>query len=83
MGFDELAAEADQVIQLSKDQTGEVEYPVKWVWSWCMMTSLLDIRVSKFSSVQSLLMHFSRNYGEDTTVIYYIGLQGDYKEVLI
>jgi len=33
MGFDELAAEADQMIQLSKDQTGEVEYPVKWVWS--------------------------------------------------
>ena len=29
MGFDELASEADQVIQLSKDPNGEVEYMVK------------------------------------------------------
>lgn len=32
MGFDELSLEADQVIQLSKDPNGEVEYPVKYVW---------------------------------------------------
>ena len=53
MGFDKLAAEADQVIQLSEDQTGKVEYPVKWVWSWCMMMSLLNTRIAKFSSIQS------------------------------
>jgi len=39
-------------------------------------------RTSKFSSVQSLLLHFSTNYGADSTVIYYIGLQGDFKEVV-
>lgn len=31
MGFDDLASEADQVIQLSKDPNGEVEYLVKSV----------------------------------------------------
>jgi len=39
-------------------------------------------RTSKFSSVQSLLLYFSTNYGADSTVIYYIGLQGDFKEVV-
>ena len=32
MGFDELASEADQVIQLSEDPNGEVEYLVKLVY---------------------------------------------------
>ena len=39
-------------------------------------------RPSKFSSVQSLLLHFSSNYGADSTVIYYIGFQGEFKEVV-
>jgi len=40
------------------------------------------IRASKFSSVQSLLLYFSSNYGADSTVIYYIGFQGEFKEVV-
>lgn len=36
MGFDELGSEADQVIQLSKDPNGEVEYQVKLVYTMMM-----------------------------------------------
>ena len=36
MGFDELGSEADQVIQLSKDPNGEVEYQVKSVYTIMM-----------------------------------------------
>lgn len=31
LGFDDIQGEPDQCIQLSRDTTGTVEYPVKWV----------------------------------------------------
>lgn len=37
-------------------------------------------RIAKFSSVYHLTMHFPRNFGSDTTKIYYIGLKGEYSE---
>jgi hypothetical protein len=38
----------------------------------------LTSRIVKFSSVHHLTMHFSRNFGADTTRIYYIGLRGEF-----
>ena len=55
--------EADQILQMSIDTDGSIHYPLKQ---------------TKFQSLSHLSLHFSENFGEDFTVIRYIGLQGDY-----
>ncbi|CAI8040144.1 PITH domain-containing protein 1 [Geodia barretti] len=62
-GFDQVQGQPEQTIQLSHDYTGSVEYPTM---------------VSRFNSVSSLLMYFPVNYGAETSIIYYIGLYGEY-----
>ena len=66
MSFDDAAAEADQEIELQKDPDGTLEYPTK---------------ITKFSNVHHLTLYFPKNFGEETTRIYYIGLKGDFTEV--
>ena len=82
-GFDELGGEPDQVLQLTRDVTGHIEYPVKSVPSPIYRIAMNSIfyRVSRFNAVTSLSMHFPTNYGAETTKIYYIGLKGDFTEV--
>ncbi|CAI2733343.1 unnamed protein product [Schistosoma spindalis] len=63
MTFEDLSAECEQSLELAIDPNGEVIYPLK---------------ISRFSNVQTLSLHFSANYGGDKTRIHYIGLRGDY-----
>ncbi|KAG6454061.1 PITH domain-containing protein GA19395 [Manduca sexta] len=63
MTFDEVTLPPDQVFELQKDSEGVLEYNPKIV---------------TFSSVSHLTMHFPRNFGADTTKIYYIGLKGEW-----
>ncbi|KAF9578584.1 hypothetical protein BGW38_005548 [Lunasporangiospora selenospora] len=37
-------------------------------------------RIAKFTSIRSLTLYFSENYGGDTTRISFIGLKGEYSE---
>ncbi|XP_055329370.1 PITH domain-containing protein 1-like [Paramacrobiotus metropolitanus] len=63
MGFDDMSLPPDQEFELMKDPIGELEYGVKIV---------------KFATVHHLTIHFKRNFGADTTRIYYIGLRGEF-----
>ncbi|NWR78733.1 PITH1 protein, partial [Centropus unirufus] len=65
MSFDDTAREAEQTFSLNRDPTGELEYPTK---------------IARFSSVHHLSMHFPRNFGAETTKIFYIGLKGEWTE---
>ncbi|OQV20164.1 PITH domain-containing protein 1 [Hypsibius exemplaris] len=63
MGFDDTSLTPDQEFEMQRDPAGDIEYGVKIV---------------KFSSVHHLSIHFKRNFGADTTRIYYIGLRGEF-----
>ncbi|KRY88359.1 putative cyclin-like protein, partial [Trichinella pseudospiralis] len=65
MDFDDVNLTADQEFDLSEDPDGLLEYP---------------LRVAKFSGVEHLIIHFPSNVGAKTTVVYYIGLRGEYSE---
>ena len=38
-------------------------------------------RIARFSNVQHLSIHISKNFGSESTRVYYIGLRGEYSEV--
>lgn len=38
-------------------------------------------RIARFSNVQHLSIHISKNFGAESTRVYYIGLRGEYSEV--
>ena len=38
-------------------------------------------RIVKFSSSSHLSIHIPENYGDESTIVYYIGLQGDWMNV--
>ncbi|KAM8796198.1 PITH domain-containing protein 1 [Eudromia elegans] len=65
MSFDDAAREPEQTFALSRDLTGELEYPTK---------------IARFSNVYHLSMHFPKNFGAETTKIFYIGLKGEWTE---
>ncbi|KAH0631144.1 hypothetical protein JD844_005296 [Phrynosoma platyrhinos] len=65
MSFDNTAREPDQMFSLNRDITGELEYPTK---------------IARFSNVYHLSIHFSKNFGAETTKIFYIGLRGEWTE---
>lgn len=65
-GFDQLGGEPEQVLAVSRDDSGTLEYPIK---------------ASRFNGVTSLVIHIPGNYGDDTTIVYYIGLRGDFTKV--
>uniref|UniRef100_A0A3Q3LNL4 PITH domain-containing protein 1 n=1 Tax=Mastacembelus armatus TaxID=205130 RepID=A0A3Q3LNL4_9TELE len=65
MSFDDTGREPEQAFRLSRDPTAELEYPTK---------------IARFSNVQHLSIHISKNFGAESTRIYYIGLRGEYTE---
>ncbi|XP_009998886.1 PREDICTED: PITH domain-containing protein 1 [Chaetura pelagica] len=65
MSFDDTAREPEQTFSLNRDPTGELEYPTK---------------IARFSNVYHLSMHFPKNFGAETTKIFYIGLKGEWTE---
>ncbi|NXJ51694.1 PITH1 protein, partial [Spizaetus tyrannus] len=65
MSFDDTAREPDQMFSLNRDLTGELEYPTK---------------IARFSNVSHLSIHFPKNFGAETTKIFYIGLKGEWTE---
>ncbi|NWT73122.1 PITH1 protein, partial [Prunella himalayana] len=58
-------SEPEQTFSLSRDPLGELEYPTK---------------IARFSGVHHLSMHFPKNFGAETTKIFYIGLKGEWTE---
>lgn len=90
MTFDDARAEPEQEFELHPDNTGTLEYPVKWVTTRYNCPGapkpggaarLPNTRIVKFSSVQHLSLHFPSNFGADSTRIYYVGLKGEFSEV--
>ncbi|KAK1188578.1 PITH1 protein, partial [Pygoscelis papua] len=65
MSFDDAAREPDQTFSLNRDPAGELEYPTK---------------IARFSNVCHLSIHFPKNFGAETTKIFYIGLKGEWTE---
>lgn len=41
----------------------------------------LIYRIARFSSVHHLSIHISKNFGAESTRVYFIGLRGEYSEV--
>lgn len=42
---------------------------------------VFPFRIARFSNVYHLSMHFPKNFGAETTKIFYIGLKGEWTEV--
>lgn len=63
MTFDDVTTEPDQEFELCIDTHGVHEYSAK---------------VVKFSSVYHLSLHFSSNGRSEKTMVYYIGLRGEW-----
>lgn len=66
MSFDDTERPPDQEFKLNRDTTGDLVYPVK---------------IARFSSVNHLSIHISKNFGGSISKIYYIGLRGEWTEV--
>lgn len=41
------------------------------------------VRITKFTSVRNIILYFPENFGEDTSIIRYIGFKGEWTEVRI
>lgn len=65
MTFDDANAKADQTFELHEDNDGSLEYSTK---------------VARFSSVGHLSIYFPKNFGAETSKVYFIGLKGDFQE---
>ncbi|XP_051520377.1 PITH domain-containing protein 1 isoform X2 [Myxocyprinus asiaticus] len=65
MSFDDTSREPEQAFRLNRDPLAELEYPTK---------------IARFSNVQHLSVHISRNFGAESTRVYYIGLRGEFTE---
>ncbi|PWS21562.1 hypothetical protein DKP78_22935, partial [Enterococcus faecium] len=61
MSFDDTGREPEQAFRLNRDPLAELENPTK---------------IARFSNVQHLSIHLSRNFGAESTRVYYIGLRG-------
>lgn len=42
---------------------------------------VFSFRIARFSNVYHLSIHFPKNFGAETTKIFYIGLKGEWTEV--
>jgi hypothetical protein len=69
-----------------------VEYTtrlVKWLhacWWWNQLDVLTGVeslcRSTKFSNVRNITLFFPENYGEDTTILRFLGFKGEWSEVI-
>lgn len=50
-------------------------------WTTLAVVSSHPVRIARFSNVQHLSIHISKNFGEENTRVYFIGLRGEYSEV--
>lgn len=60
------------------------EVTTQWSSSLCPQLhfpSVFPSRIARFSSVYHLSIHFPKNFGAETTKIFYIGLKGEWTEV--
>ncbi|XP_036826718.1 PITH domain-containing protein 1-like [Oncorhynchus mykiss] len=64
MSFD-TCREPEEVFRLNRDPLAQLEYLT---------------RVARFSNVNHLSVHISRNFGTEYTRVYYIGLRGEYSQ---
>lgn len=48
-----------------------------------VIVSVFMCRIARFSSVQHLSIHISKNFGAENTRVYYIGLRGEYSQVAL
>lgn len=82
MNFDDTKIEADQEFEIMQDITGTLEYPLKLIFLLLfLLLNLHFFRIVKFSNVFHLTIHIPKNYGADTTKVYYIGLRGEFQPV--
>ncbi|XP_059900299.1 PITH domain-containing protein 1 isoform X2 [Gadus macrocephalus] len=65
MSFDDVGREPDQAFRLNRDPQAQLEYPTK---------------IARFTNVNHLSIHVSKNFGTETTRVYYIGLRGEFSE---
>ncbi|XP_022093599.1 PITH domain-containing protein 1-like [Acanthaster planci] len=65
MTFDDTRSDPDQVFEMQHDTSGILEYNTK---------------IARFSNVNHLSIHFSKNFGAEKTIVYYIGLRGEFTE---
>ncbi|CAL8298774.1 unnamed protein product [Lota lota] len=65
MSFDDVGREPDQAFRLNRDPLAQLEYPTK---------------IARFTNVNHLSIHVSKNFGTETTRVYYIGLRGEFSE---
>ncbi|KAF7635883.1 PITH domain-containing protein [Meloidogyne graminicola] len=65
MSFDDCEnSKADQEMELKQDSDASIDYP---------------LMSNKFSSVGHLTLYFPANFGDEKTIIYYIGLRGEFQ----
>uniref|UniRef100_A0A8C5DMR8 PITH domain-containing protein 1 n=2 Tax=Gouania willdenowi TaxID=441366 RepID=A0A8C5DMR8_GOUWI len=65
MSFDDVGREPEQAFRLNRDPLAELEYPTK---------------IARFTNVNHLSIHISKNFGAENTRVYYIGLRGEFSE---
>jgi len=63
MSFDDTSREPEQAFRLNRDPLAELEYPTK---------------IARFSNVNHLSIHVSKNFGSESTKVFYIGLRGEF-----
>jgi len=66
INFDDVNVEADEEFEMQPDLTGTLEYPIK---------------VVKFPNVHHLTIYFPKNFGAESTKVYYIGLKGEFTKL--
>ena len=65
MSFDDTCTEPDQTFELTEDLDGSLEYQTK---------------IARFSNVETLSIHFPKNFGDEVTRVHFIGLKGEFQE---
>lgn len=82
MTFDDTNGEADQEFEMCRDTDGTLEYSTKYETKLLSFLQFPFCRVVKFSNIFHLTIHFPKNFGAESTKVYYIGLRGEFTPVI-